>query len=75
MTSKSRFVELKYRVEERLETYKSTFDVVICNDSNLQFVFDLVKYIVEEYNFPSVKEEVEEERNCEECIVIPPSLG
>ena len=60
-------------MEERLEAYKSTFDIVLCNDISLRFVFDLVKYLVEEYNFPSVKEEVEEEY--EECIVIPPSLG
>lgn len=75
MTSKNDFAKLKCRVEERLEAYKSTFDVVLCNDIGLRFVFDLVKYLVEEYNFPSVKEEVEEERECEEYIIIPPSLG
>ena len=59
------------RVEERMEVYKATFDLVICNDSDLRFVLDLVKYIVEEDNFPCLKEETSDE----EYIVVPPSLG
>ena len=49
------------RVQERLESYKKTFDVVICNDSDLSFVVELVKYIVEEDDFESLKEEEGEE--------------
>lgn len=62
---------LNDRVEERMEVYKATFDLVICNDSDLRFVLDLVKYIVEEDNFPCLKEEASDE----EYIVVPPSLG
>lgn len=56
-----------------METYKQTFDLVICNDSDLGFVLELVKYIVEEDNFPSLKEE--EDQAEEDYIVVPPSLG
>ena len=49
------------RVQERMDAYKSTFDVVICNDSDLKFVYDIVKYIVEEDDFPCLEEEDEEE--------------
>lgn len=56
-----------------MDAYKSTFDVVICNDSDLKFVYDIVKYIVEEDDFPCLDEEEEEEG--EEYIVVPPSLG
>ena len=41
-------MRVRHRVEERMESYKKTFDVVICNDSDLSFVVELVKYIVEE---------------------------
>ncbi|CBK23400.2 uncharacterized protein [Blastocystis hominis] len=64
---------LNDKVEERMETYKQTFDLVICNDSDLGFVLELVKYIVEEDNFPSLKEE--EDQAEEDYIVVPPSLG
>lgn len=60
------------RVEERLQVYKDTFDVVICNDSDLKFVYDLVHYIVEEDDFPCLQED---EEDGEEFIVVPPSLG
>ena len=60
------------RVQERMDAYKETFDVVICNDSDLKFVCDVVKYIVEEDDFPCLKEEEDEG---EEYIVVPPSLG
>ena len=56
-----------------METYKQTFDLVICNDSDLGFVLELVKYIVEEDNFPSLKEE--EDQAEEDYIMVPPSLG
>lgn len=56
-----------------METYKQTFDLVICNDSDLAFVLELVKYIVEEDNFPSLKEE--EDQAEEDYIMVPPSLG
>ena len=56
-----------------MDAYKSTFDVVICNDSDLKFVYDIAKYIVEEDDFPCLEEEDEEEG--EEYIVVPPSLG
>lgn len=67
-------------MEERLDAYKSTFDIVLCNDMDLKFVFDLVQYIVEEEDFPCVKEEGEGEEeeegevNCEEVIIVPPSF-
>lgn len=61
-----------YRIEERLPSYKEIFDVVILNDSSLRFVVDLVKYIVEEVDYPSVNED---EEIAEEYIVVPPSLG
>lgn len=62
------------RVQERLESYKKTFDVVICNDSDLSFVVELVKYIVEEDDYESLKEEEGEEVG-EDYIIVPPSLG
>lgn len=60
------------RIEERLPSYKEIFDVVILNDSSLRFVVDLVKYIVEEVDYPCVNED---EEIAEEYIVVPPSLG
>lgn len=62
------------RIEERLPSYKEVFDVVILNDSDLRFVLDLVKYIVEEDDYPCVKEE-DDEDDCEEYIVVPPCVG
>lgn len=56
-----------------MESYKQTFDLVICNDSDLGFVLELVKYIVEEDNFPSLKEE--DDQKDEDYIMVPPSLG
>ena len=51
-----------------MQVYKDTFDVVICNDSDLKFVYDLV----EEDDFPCLQED---EEDGEEFIVVPPSLG
>ena len=65
---------MRHRVEERMESYKKTFDVVICNDSDLSFVVELVKYIVEEDDYSALKEEEGEEIG-EDYIVVPPSLG
>lgn len=48
---------MRHRVEERMESYKKTFNVVICNDSDLSFVVELVKYIVEEDDYSALKEE------------------
>lgn len=58
-----------------MDSYKKTFDVVICNDSDLSFVVELVKYIVEENDYESLKEEEEGEEIGEDYIVVPPSLG
>lgn len=55
-----------------MQVYKDTFDVVICNDSDLKFVYDFVHYIVEEDDFPCLQED---EEDGEEFIVVPPSLG
>ena len=54
-------MRVRHRVEERMESYKKTFDVVICNDSDLSFVVELVKYIVEEDDYSALKEEEGEE--------------
>ncbi|KAK8796445.1 hypothetical protein WA588_000580, partial [Blastocystis sp. NMH] len=51
---------LNDRVEERMQVYRDTFDVVICNDSDLKFVYDLVHYIVEEDDFPCLQEDEED---------------
>ena len=36
---------LNERIDERLEVYKKTFDVVIINDGSMQFPLDLVMQI------------------------------
>jgi len=38
---------LNDKIEERLESYRQTFDVVITNDGPFDFIFDLIKEIVQ----------------------------
>ena len=60
-----------FRIEERLPTYKEIFDIVIINDWNMKLAVDIIKYIVEETNYPCMDETEE----YEDCIVVPACIG